>query len=944
MLNNERDLVTRLLKQNIVTLCKETVSYDTQLEIDGIICISAGNESQQIVVKVHHFFQKLGAKSQHARSPVENHILETKVTDSVWEERKQEKRYPILNGPGLTTVQHVGQVHKELEHCLQESQSKTGNSVSESKQIPLSSAFYKPCLNGGKHQNFNKKLDEKIPKTIISLDHEEESHFEHKKIESIDSFSESDTMDYDDTCGDDDTIGDGKENQRNAGVSLNENEDVISELSRESSMKMSPNNVTSGQIETKVSRKHASPDENSMIECKLGKNCTTDEDMSKIPIRQVRDIPCKRCGVILDDGAAFEHHNTDVHSVYTCRVCFNTFTCRNNMKRHMRLHTGFRPYTCKLCSESFTRKDDIKRHLIRHSFDKPFRCNICRKGYMDRKTVKNHVRKEHNSKIIHICQTCGETFDNSVKFNDHKKNHPELKMFQCSLCKFTGSNLLTYNKHQLVHEVKKDYRCDPCDIVFGDPFRYTTHLRKHRTDTNFVSYRCCFCNLNLSSYELFLRHEHTHDQSKQFTCFVCMKQFQSEATLKDHKRSHPTYNCHSHNESTSGHLIPTIIDAHMLARQPMFPTFTSSLSTAIQLDETARELKYEQLNSGLNENLESKISKCTSNERSPECIDDIESIIKYEEDKRKVKIENENFDSSGNTQNDYWCAECQHGFATEDHLTEHIALAHENSNSPVENTENAWETPQRNNNSSRIGNNENSRESIIRPTLEQYDMSDNDESFEEFEENNDSLDNPDRSSGSIRYTPVPIFNSKTNTKKGPPRQDSNGLNNDHEATSKSPKSPEIFYEATSEDNSNPASTCDNQDFSENQTDRCYGQLSGKKNYHAQNKYMCDICFMNFTSFEEFDIHSSNIHRKFVCHFCGKGFTSRPNRDRHVRYHTGEKPFKCEVCHQSFVRGDDLRYHRTSKHPDVKPYTCNFCGMSFPWAKDLERHAKTHGIG
>ncbi|XP_063413382.1 gastrula zinc finger protein xFG20-1-like [Mytilus trossulus] len=905
MLNNERDLVTRLLKQNIVTLCKETVSYDTQLEIDGIICISTGNESQQIVVKVHNFFQKLGNKSPTPRKHTEQ--SHQSPNDHVWKTNTEAKRYPIGQFNGQKDPNEI--LQKQLQKYKNDIklQNETNGGIVDNNNDATSNGYDE---NHVEHNN--QSVSPQIPKTITSLEQDETS-FQEENDKGIlnESSSGSDTMDYEDNAMNDDVVNGANDNLSNPHIiSFHENGDVISEMPGQSPVKMSPTDVQASFIDMKSPRKHSSRDENSMIECKLGKNCNTDEDLSKVPIRQVRDIQCKRCGTILSDGQAFEQHNTDVHSVYTCRVCFNTFTCRNNMKRHMRLHTGFRPYTCKLCSESFTRKDDIKRHLIRHSFDKPFRCNVCRKGYMDRKTVKNHIRKEHHSKIIHICQTCGEAFDNSVKFQDHKKNHPELKMFQCSLCKFTGSNLLTYNKHQLIHEIKKDYCCEPCDLKFGDPFRYTTHLRKHRSDPNFISYRCCFCNLKLSSYDLFMRHEHSHDQSKQFTCFVCMKQFQNDASLKEHKRSHPTYNCG--NETPPPSLLPSVIASRLMAQQPIFPSFMSSYSPQGILPEAPDQPIDATVAATTLELVKTEFPK-------PETKTDIESM-------------EQSFQPTQSTENnDYWCAECQHGFATEEHLTEHIVLAHEGSvldnDAEVRNTTDDSSRTDKQNELDKI------------PKSELFEMSDNNESSDELE-NMEIHENIARSvsPSGIRYTPVPIFSNPRLSKRSKARQESKAEGD----CNIQPESIDFKDERSSDSAGVPlVDTGDNS--SSPKTDEYYENIKGDKNFHAQTHFSCNICFLSFSDFEPYDLHSSMVHRKYICHFCGKDFTSRPNRDRHVRYHTGEKPFKCDVCHQSFVRGDDLRYHRTSKHPDVKPYTCTICGLSFPWTKDLERHAKTHGI-
>ena len=41
----------------------------------------------------------------------------------------------------------------------------------------------------------------------------------------------------------------------------------------------------------------------------------------------------------------------------------------------------------------------------------------------------------------------------------------------------------------------------------------------------------------------------------------------------------------------------------------------------------------------------------------------------------------------------------------------------------------------------------------------------------------------------------------------------------------------------------------------------------------------------------------------------------------------ERPFKCDVCPQSFNRNHDLKRHKRI-HLSVKPYPCTFCDKSF----------------
>ena len=47
-------------------------------------------------------------------------------------------------------------------------------------------------------------------------------------------------------------------------------------------------------------------------------------------------------------------------------------------------------------------------------------------------------------------------------------------------------------------------------------------------------------------------------------------------------------------------------------------------------------------------------------------------------------------------------------------------------------------------------------------------------------------------------------------------------------------------------------------------------------------------------------HSNKDLRKFKCEVCGKGFTTCQNLKDHNNVHTGEKPYKCELCDACFA--------------------------------------------
>ena len=100
--------------------------------------------------------------------------------------------------------------------------------------------------------------------------------------------------------------------------------------------------------------------------------------------------------------------------------------------------------------------------------------------------------------------------------------------------------------------------------------------------------------------------------------------------------------------------------------------------------------------------------------------------------------------------------------------------------------------------------------------------------------------------------------------------------------------------------------------------------------------------------DQLDRHRRRIHGRFPCRFCGKRFDQVANLNEHIRDHSGEKPYLCDVCNENFhtletLKGHFLTTHATSTKKKGKrtvgTFACETCGKIFTSKGTKEFHVR-----
>lgn len=156
----------------------------------------------------------------------------------------------------------------------------------------------------------------------------------------------------------------------------------------------------------------------------------------------LQEMVCEFCQLLVKDYMSLKKHCSTVHGAYTCPTCYRSFLQLTQYETHLETHhkelhtngtSDDRHQTrcpkqgssivrkkCGICGKIFQTSANMLQHLSSaHEFDSVFSCSPCSEYFPSRPTFVIHRKLAHADVEQCHCNTCGVSFM-SVEFQHHK--------------------------------------------------------------------------------------------------------------------------------------------------------------------------------------------------------------------------------------------------------------------------------------------------------------------------------------------------------------------------------------------------------------------------------------------------------------------------------------------------------------------------------------------
>ncbi|KAI9094667.1 hypothetical protein DFS34DRAFT_238845 [Phlyctochytrium arcticum] len=152
---------------------------------------------------------------------------------------------------------------------------------------------------------------------------------------------------------------------------------------------------------------------------------------------------------------------------YPCDSCTKSFDTAQKLKQHQRVHSTLPLFQCVSCSLSYTKWTQLQAHI--KESHKPT-CFVCQKTFTRRDVLREHLKIHDAERDVLPCgwEGCDKAFANPKTLKVHvQASHENIKPFVCDFpdcdSAFAHKHLLV--RHRRLHELPKKPRKRRSDAI-----------------------------------------------------------------------------------------------------------------------------------------------------------------------------------------------------------------------------------------------------------------------------------------------------------------------------------------------------------------------------------------------------------------------------------------------------------------------------------------------
>ncbi|CAH0402693.1 unnamed protein product [Chilo suppressalis] len=204
-----------------------------------------------------------------------------------------------------------------------------------------------------------------------------------------------------------------------------------------------------------------------------------------------------------------------------CEICRKQFDNAKKYYGHLRVHSKDNLWTCDQCPDQrFSTKQQLMKHsLVHHPLERVWRCPQCSMAFETLWRLQQHLFAKHLDYRPHKCDVCEKAFHKLSDLKKHKAVHTDERKHGCTECTMKFKDKSNLKRHMLTHNKEKPFCCNGC----GNRFKQIASLKRHKQNCSYIKHT-------------------TEDKAiRKNYCKVCGMTFQYNSALLEHSvREHST--------------------------------------------------------------------------------------------------------------------------------------------------------------------------------------------------------------------------------------------------------------------------------------------------------------------------------------------------------------------------------------------------------------------